>query len=169
MRGTSALVGSAGKSDAQVTAIPVVNCAGIPTGLPGRVEHQQIGDRLEPVVNGGSVEAVGLVRPLDDTRVPVGPINVILVLRYTERIDDVLGHDLFPLLRQQVVAVDRRGIKIRPVKPVRGVIDDEAIRLANVGQYHLSTSAVEHCSFDATAILLLRPVHVPIDRKYDGD
>lgn len=111
MSGTGALVcggwlaRGTWQGNAQVRAIAIVHGTRVLSGLTRRVKHHKVRDRFEVVVNLRPVSSCRLVCPLDVTGVPVAPVDEVLILRYAEWIDHLLGDDRLPLSRLQVVAV----------------------------------------------------------------
>lgn len=83
--------------EAQLATLPVVVHAVVEAVLAGGVEHQDVHDEVQVALDEGAVAAVGLVGPLDAVQVPIGPVDVIAVLRQAEGVREVVG-DHNPLL-----------------------------------------------------------------------
>lgn len=83
--------------EAQLATLPVVVHAVVEAVLAGGVEHQDVHDEVQVALDEGAVAAIGLVGPLDAVQVPIGPVDVIAVLRQAEGVREVVG-DHNPLL-----------------------------------------------------------------------
>ncbi len=68
--------------------------AGVPAALSGRVKHQDVHDVVQVSLYDGAVLPAGLVGPLDAALAPVGPVDVVLVLRESERMRQIVSDHL---------------------------------------------------------------------------
>lgn len=85
---------AAGHGEAQVGAVAVGGGTGVPAGLPGRVEHQDVHHVVQVSLDQGPVLAACLVGPLNAAVAPVRPVDVVLVLGEAERVRQVVGNHL---------------------------------------------------------------------------
>lgn len=85
---------AAGHGEAEVGAVSVGGGAGVPAGLSGGVEDQDVHHVVQVALDQGPVLTARLVGPLDAAVAPVRPVDVVLVLGESEGVGEVIGDHL---------------------------------------------------------------------------
>lgn len=70
-----------GDSETQMRTVTVSRSARVPAALPGRMKHQDVHDVIQVTLYDGTVLPAGLVGPFNAALAPVGPVDVVLILR----------------------------------------------------------------------------------------
>ena len=158
-------------------AAAVVDGARVPASLAALVVHLNVDDVVEIALNDGSVEAGQFVRFLDFHGLKIGPVEIVLVLRESERVLNVVADDDFEVPAVGVGARDVLVVHVRPIKApfadrllvlvlqVRSaVVDGKPVDAAHA-QDRLPPRSVQKRLFDARAIgAPVGPVHVALLR-----
>lgn len=118
-----------------MTAVAVVFGASIPTWLPGFVNDQKIGDRLQIIMNFRAIDTSRFDRSFNIAGIPISPVDIILILGYTEGVANVLSDYRLALFRHQIITIYRRSKQIGPIQSTCCVIYRQPVCTANVG-YH---------------------------------